>query len=160
MRHEALTEHFELPISDENQVRNFSQVPTGKVTTERLEPADTHDKAYLFQKAQFISGAGEDVSFLSQSNEGIMVSSSLSEEDQIADKIDLWPNPTTNGSFAINNRLKKPVEMNVYSITGKCVVSRNINLGFNKINVPDLTSGIYIVRYEIDNKVSTEKLAA
>ena len=56
--------------------------------------------------------------------------------------LSIYPNPS-NGLFTLTNM--NASNLNVYSISGELVASFPINIGENKINLSNLSTGIYIV---------------
>ena len=81
--------------------------------------------------------------------------SALSTSKFTLAKVSLYPNPTTN---FINISSEKDIQKaNVYNVLGKVVKSLNINQKSKNIDVSNLKSGIYLIKYVVDNKVGTAK---
>lgn len=83
--------------------------------------------------------------------------STLSVTDNEMEKVLIYPNPATDYFSIQNDNLTK---LDVFSITGKLLLSRKINSG-NEINqnVSDWNSGVYILRLENEKgQFSVEKL--
>ena len=81
--------------------------------------------------------------------------SALSTSKFTLAKVSLYPNPTTN---FINISSEKDIQKAiVYNVLGKLVKSLNINQKSKNIDVSNLNSGIYLIKYVVDNKVGTAK---
>ncbi len=66
----------------------------------------------------------------------------------------LYPNPATN-SFNINlSKLESPDQLNIYTITGDCILSKKVVAGRNNIKLDNIASGIYIVKLNKKKKMS------
>ncbi|EMQ95315.1 hypothetical protein D778_02837 [Xanthomarina gelatinilytica] len=68
----------------------------------------------------------------------------------------VYPNPASNHVVVSSNMEKATVE--VYDMTGKQVLNKNLNLGENSMDVSALSSGVYLARFISENKVDTKKL--
>ena len=69
--------------------------------------------------------------------------------------ISMYPNPATNSlNITAPNTIKRAV---IYNILGKQVMSLNINKNSESIDVSRLNSGIYLIKYTIDNAIGTAK---
>ncbi|PNQ75076.1 hypothetical protein C1T31_02775 [Hanstruepera neustonica] len=69
---------------------------------------------------------------------------------------DLYPNPATD---RINIRSKaQNAFLEIFNITGKQVVSKNLGFGDNTINISQLKSGVYLVRLISESNIETKKL--
>jgi hypothetical protein len=83
--------------------------------------------------------------------------SSFEKEEIILEKSEidvarLYPNPN-NGNFAINlgNDNKKEITISIYNILGKLVYTRVTKDSIVEVNLPDLPSGLYIIKLVGDN---------
>lgn len=77
-------------------------------------------------------------------------------KDQTAIAFSFYPNPASNHVVVTCNFEKATVE--VYDMTGKQVLNKNLNLGENSMDVSALSSGVYLARFISENKVDTKKL--
>jgi hypothetical protein len=78
-----------------------------------------------------------------------------SVEDNNLLKISLYPNPTNNMlNISAKSTIKSAV---IYNVLGKVVKNITINKVSDNIDVSSLNSGIYIIKYAIDNSVGTMK---
>lgn len=69
--------------------------------------------------------------------------------------VSVSPNPASN---FVNLRADETItKAEVYNILGKKVRSLNVNANSTAINISDLNAGIYLLKYEINNKVGTTK---
>ena len=76
--------------------------------------------------------------------------------NDISNTISLYPNPTTtNINLKLPNNTKGSISYSIRNIMGQSVITGK--LSNNKINVSDLTSGIYFIELKIDNKIATKK---
>lgn len=83
------------------------------------------------------------------------VSTTISVEDNII----TYPNPATN-SFFIKTNFKSQIKLDVYDITGKLIISKQLmNADINEINTTDINSGLYLLRIsDFDGNIKTKKL--
>ncbi|WP_417858052.1 T9SS type A sorting domain-containing protein [Xanthomarina gelatinilytica] len=77
-------------------------------------------------------------------------------KDQTAIAFSFYPNPASNHVVVTCNFEKATVE--VYDMTGKQVLNKNLNQGENSMDVSALSSGVYLARFISENKVDTKKL--
>ena len=76
-------------------------------------------------------------------------------EDNNTLNVSLYPNPTSSSlHLSAPNRIKSVA---IYNLLGKEVISLKINKNSESIDVSNLASGIYIIKYSIDNAFSTAK---
>jgi len=76
----------------------------------------------------------------------------LSNEEFKMTKTIIYPNPTKDYIYLKNNDLQNINSLNVYSITGKLLLSKEGNL--NQLSLQDFSSGIYFLKINFDNKSS------
>jgi len=94
----------------------------------------------------------------------ITARSILNEENKIATKVALYPNPAANKVFIVLNPVNdEQVNISVYNATGKKVmeqISKNLKVGNQtiEINTNDLDNGIYFVQLTGNISKSTLKL--
>ena len=75
--------------------------------------------------------------------------------DNSLTKVSLYPNPTSNRLNISAAGTIKNAE--IYNLLGKRVMSLNINNTSESIDVSNLSSGIYLIKYEVNNAVGTSK---
>jgi hypothetical protein len=81
---------------------------------------------------------------------------SIDETELNTSGFSMYPNPANNTLY-ITTKTNNAV-VNIYNITGKVILTKNLLQGENLINVSRLASGIYLARFESDNKIDTKKL--
>ncbi|WP_452218977.1 T9SS type A sorting domain-containing protein [Lacinutrix undariae] len=82
--------------------------------------------------------------------------STLSNIDVEATNFAIYPNPTTTGSVNIISAQAGTVEVSIFDILGKQVISQTVNN--NTLNVSQLNAGVYIVKISQNNTSVTKKL--
>jgi hypothetical protein len=83
----------------------------------------------------------------------------LSSEDFSSTAFSLYPNPTTDVLNISNNNNLDIKNISVTDINGRIVKTSNSNeIASAKIDLSDLTAGIYIMKIETDKGISTEKI--
>jgi len=73
-----------------------------------------------------------------------------------ANNFKLYPNPTATGAVNIISAQAGTVEVSVFDILGKQVISQTVNN--NTLNVSQLNAGVYIVKISQNNTSVTKKL--
>ncbi len=69
--------------------------------------------------------------------------------------VSVYPNPANNlVNLSANENITK---VDVFNVIGKKMRSFNVNSNSTSINISDLNPGIYLIKYEINNKVGTTK---
>ncbi|WP_158837274.1 T9SS type A sorting domain-containing protein [Polaribacter sp. L3A8] len=69
--------------------------------------------------------------------------------------VSMYPNPTTSSlNISAQSTIKNAA---IYNILGKQVISLAINKNSESIDVSNLASGIYLIKYTVDNAVGTAK---
>ena len=67
----------------------------------------------------------------------------------------MYPNPASN---RLNISAKEAIQnAAVYNVLGKKVMSLEINKSSESIDISNLASGIYLIKYNVNNKVGTAK---
>ncbi|MAD97215.1 MAG: hypothetical protein CMB99_07820 [Flavobacteriaceae bacterium] len=69
--------------------------------------------------------------------------------------VSVYPNPSNNVVNLTANEIITKAE--VFNVIGKKMRSFNVNSNSTSINISDLNPGIYVLKYEINNKVGTTK---
>jgi len=82
--------------------------------------------------------------------------STLSNIDVEATNFAIYPNPTATGAVNIISAQAGTVEVSVFDILGKQVISQTVNN--NTLNVSQLNAGVYIVKISQNNTSVTKKL--
>lgn len=73
-------------------------------------------------------------------------------------KINLTPNPVTEGFFQLDNLTGEVLKWQIFSTTGQCVQRGEAQTGLNRIVTKGLKSGMYLIYIQKDNKFVTKKL--
>ena len=69
--------------------------------------------------------------------------------------VSLYPNPASNRlNISAANTIQNA---EIYNVLGKKVMSVNINKANGYIDVSNLSSGIYLIKYNVNDKVGTAK---
>jgi hypothetical protein len=67
----------------------------------------------------------------------------------------MYPNPANN---VLNISAKETIKnADIFNVLGKKVMSVNINKANGSIDVSNLSSGIYLIKYNVNDKVGTAK---
>ena len=75
--------------------------------------------------------------------------------DNVLLNVSIYPNPTTSRlTISAPNTIKSAA---IYNILGKQVLSLNINKNSESVDVSNLATGMYLIKYSIDNAVGTAK---
>jgi len=77
-------------------------------------------------------------------------------KDQIED-FNIYPNPVRNGKISISTKNSLDKNVVIYSILGSVVYNKTVRSN-EVINVQNLSTGLYLVQVEEDEKVSVRKL--
>ena len=77
-------------------------------------------------------------------------------KDQIED-FNIYPNPARNGKLSISTKNSLDKNVVIYSILGSVVYNKTVRSN-EVINVQNLSTGLYLVQVEEDEKVSVRKL--
>lgn len=81
----------------------------------------------------------------------------LSVQDFDKDKLVLYPNPLQDRLYLEN--LTKPVEIEIYSLSGKVLLHQEVDISTGQVNVSQLSEGIYLYQLSQNGrKVKTGKL--
>ena len=81
---------------------------------------------------------------------------SLGTEDRTISSFSMYPNPTRNLVLVASR--SEASKLDVYSIDGKLVLSKELSFGENNVNITSLSSGIYLARFSAENRSETKKL--
>ncbi len=68
----------------------------------------------------------------------------------------LYPNPVTNGKVYIETKANAPKKVLIYDVLGTQVIETTI-LG-KELSVTDLDAGVYVLRVQEKDKITTRKL--
>jgi endonuclease I len=80
----------------------------------------------------------------------------LSNSNIDVNKITIYPNPLNNDLLFINS--KTNLNISIYTILGKEVFNAKSSKSKNHINLTSLQAGIYLIKLEGNNRISTKKL--
>ncbi|WP_372746234.1 T9SS type A sorting domain-containing protein [Lutibacter sp.] len=81
----------------------------------------------------------------------------LSTTKNQIDGFAMYPNPVANGRFSISSNSNADKFVEIYSLLGKQVYSKNVKAS-QTIEVSNLSRGVYILRVEEEGKIATRKL--
>lgn len=100
-----------------------------------------------------LNGGSQDFSLIASGSE-----MDLNAEDFTANNaaINIFPNPTSNTLNFDTNNWNEIATISIIDITGK-VINVNYNLNQKSIDVSNLQSGVYFVKFTSDNKMVTKK---
>ncbi|WP_445012629.1 T9SS type A sorting domain-containing protein [Aquimarina mycalae] len=68
----------------------------------------------------------------------------------------MYPNPNTTGFLNITTQSNTAINVDVYNILGKRVISKTVNDQI--LNISHLNAGIYIIKLDQNNTSITKKL--
>lgn len=80
----------------------------------------------------------------------------LSVESNFMDNLSIYPNPVSNGIVNIETALNGSVEVEIFNLLGKQVISTEISNG--SLNVTALQSGVYLMKINQNGNSVTKKL--
>ena len=83
--------------------------------------------------------------------------SNSAESDIVNSDIQIYPNPFTNG-LTIQTSGNREYSVELLTITGNTIYQSKTEGNFHRINLRELSSGIYFVRMKSDNIVSVRKV--
>ena len=84
----------------------------------------------------------------------------FSHEEEEVSLIKLFPNPTANLLYIVNNGNSRELQVNIYDLTGKSMLSKQISRTYEILDVGNFTRGFYFVKIYDDtgNIVRTSKI--
>jgi hypothetical protein len=80
----------------------------------------------------------------------------LGTDDKTLTAFSMYPNPARS-SFSILSKTQSSI-LDVYSITGKLVLTKELAFGENEVGITSLSSGVYLARFTSENRSETKKL--
>ena len=80
----------------------------------------------------------------------------MSTEDFTTTNFSIYPNPTNTGFVNITTTSNEKINVTVFDILGKQVISQTINN--NRLNVSILNTGVYILKLNQNGVTTTKKL--
>ncbi len=83
-------------------------------------------------------------------------SSVLSINDHSLNELKLYPNPAKGNTIYFNTN--KHLNIKIYDVLGKLVMSKSINNNNDYIDISNINKGVYLVRISSDNQSTTKKL--
>ncbi|QNM86714.1 T9SS type A sorting domain-containing protein [Polaribacter pectinis] len=108
----------------------------------------------LFQM-KFDGQGGVNPSTIYVDNVYFYKSNTASIKDNTLANVSLYPNPATNFvTISADNTIDK---VSVYNILGKAVKTISVNDTSKNIDISDLNSGIYLIKFTVNNAVGTSK---
>ncbi|QRM88368.1 T9SS type A sorting domain-containing protein [Lacinutrix sp. WUR7] len=79
---------------------------------------------------------------------------SIASETELA--FDVYPNPAKNRIYVTSNLQESQIQ--VYDITGKLVLSKDLSFGKNAVDISAMAPGVYLARIFAGGKSQTKKL--
>ncbi|GAA3617642.1 T9SS type A sorting domain-containing protein [Flavivirga amylovorans] len=77
----------------------------------------------------------------------VVAGSTLSNKSNKLSEINLYPNPVTDNMLYINSVLSREIlDVDLYDVTGKNVLSAKLSNSVNVLNINDLNKGVYMVK--------------
>jgi hypothetical protein len=89
---------------------------------------------------------------------GMLSTGASLKTEEVTEKIKLYPNPATTGSFnlVLPDQSEYPVSMEIISLTGQIVIQRELTDQFNTVKTEGLKNGVYFL--VINRNGLTEKI--
>lgn len=114
------------------------------------------DSTKLFQwKVDKYNQSGDNGGFLYLDNIVLTKNAPLSVKNNELLGFSMYPNPANN---VLNISAKETIKnADIFNVLGKKVMSVNINKANGSIDVSNLSSGIYLIKYNVNDKVGTAK---
>jgi endonuclease I/chitodextrinase len=97
---------------------------------------------------QFLQDSFDDI--------GMHASATASIKDNLLSNIKMYPNPASGNTLFI--KTNKETSITIYNLLGKAVKKEIISATANKLDISNLSKGVYIVKINIDNKTIAKKL--
>lgn len=82
----------------------------------------------------------------------------VEELGQLAQGVSLYPNPAS-GRVTIQSEFENVLKAQIVNIVGKQLMAFDVKKGANVIDIAGLPKGIYLIKYERNGAVHTEKLS-
>jgi hypothetical protein len=79
-------------------------------------------------------------------------------KENLLTKINLFPNPVTQGYFTLDNPTEEVAQWQIFTTSGQCVLCGEAQPGMNRIATKALKPGSYLVYVQKDNTFVTRKL--
>jgi len=79
----------------------------------------------------------------------------LSIADNVIEKFQMFPNPSSNGFINITTANNSPKNVQVFDMLGKKIIDKEVE---SKLNISSLQAGIYIVKVTENNLSATKRL--
>ena len=79
-------------------------------------------------------------------------------KENLLTKINLFPNPVTQGYFTLDNPTEEVAQWQIFTASGQCVLCGEAQPGMNRIATKALKPGSYLVYVQKDNTFVTRKL--
>jgi len=101
-----------------------------------------------------LQGGSQNFSLIGSASVGL----ALNSDDFVADNnFFVYPNPANNELYFSNPSNLEVSNISINDVSGKLVVSLNSNLNTNTIDVSNLQSGVYFVKFTTENKTLVKK---
>lgn len=114
--------------------------------------SNTNLVLYMFKNSRASGGPNNAVRL---DNVSIMPTSTMSVSGFEDINFKISPNPAKNNiNLSANSNIER---IEIYNITGQNIVNRTLNNSYSKINVSNLTNGVYLIKAFIGNKSETYK---
>lgn len=79
-------------------------------------------------------------------------------ESSSLDKVQIYPNPVTNGKIYVNSENNSYKEIELYDMLGKRVLSTDMTSSQKELNVTNLKAGVYILKISDKTNSITRKV--
>ncbi len=94
---------------------------------------------------------------INRANITILIDAALSTEELATNGMNIYPNPTKNLLHVKLTQFER-ADASLYDISGRLILKQNLSNKLSIIDIQNLTSGMYIINIEIDNKTVTKRI--
>jgi len=157
---------FDSRIDNANYTGNGQSYTLDALASYSTDGGNSWSPAYNGLISQFTVQGGRSVYFVAASYfqgetgtyllEANITKSLTAVEDLPADAIRMYPNPATN--LVTITSEGQAMTLDIFDITGKEILSRQMSGTINTIDVSQMTKGLYIVKVQQGEKSSCQKL--
>ncbi|MEJ6792793.1 MAG: T9SS type A sorting domain-containing protein [Lacinutrix sp.] len=111
---------------------------------------------WTFSGADAFDGQSDNATAVTPYPIDVYTNDVLSTEDFTTTNFSIYPNPTNTGFVNITTTSNETINVTVFDILGKQVISQTINN--NRLNVSNLNTGVYILKLNQNGATTTKKL--